>query len=58
MGDLVPDARVQHYLDRAQACSHWAEFATTPEAKAAFLECAEQWLELARQAEWLERERS
>jgi hypothetical protein len=47
-------SRVQHYLAKAEVCSRWAEHAKDEHAKASFLECAEQWLELARQVEQLE----
>lgn len=37
MADLASAARVQYHLDKAQACSLWAEFAKDPDTKAAFL---------------------
>jgi hypothetical protein len=47
----------QQCLDRATECDRMALDAKDCDAKAAFMECARQWLELARQKKDLQRDR-
>jgi hypothetical protein len=48
----------QQCLDRARECEWMASQAKDRDAKAAFVELAQQWQELARQTKELERDRS
>jgi len=48
---------VQQCLDRARECEWMASQAKDHDAKAAFIECARQWQELARQKQEIEQER-
>ena len=47
----------QECLDRARECEWMASQAKDDDAKAAFVECARQWQDLARQKQDMERER-
>jgi hypothetical protein len=49
--------RGQQCLDMAKECGRMASQAKDRDAKAALIECARQWLELARQKEQLDRDR-
>ena len=47
---------IQQCLDKAGECDRMASQAKDRDAKAAFIECAEQWIQLARKKE-LDRDR-
>ena len=47
----------QQYLDNARECEWMASQARDDDAKAAFVDCVRQWLELARKQEVSERNR-
>jgi uncharacterized protein YbjQ (UPF0145 family) len=48
--------KVQDYLERAEHCERMASAAKDSGAKAAFVEVAQQWRDLARQQERLEKQ--
>ena len=57
-GGGIKSARVQGYLDRAAECERMAARVDDLALKNTFKDAAQQWLMLAEQVEWIERETS